>query len=90
MNIFILDGTKMLNRDSAHYYISHIMHFPDYYGHNLDALYDCLGEYDESTTVIILNSDELLANLGEYGESLLETFRQAADEPYAFHLIINQ
>ena len=79
----------MLDRDEAHQYIARVMHFPDYYGHNLDALYDCLGEYDETTTIIILNSEELLANLGEYGQRLLETLQQAAEEPYSFHLIIN-
>ena len=89
MNIFILDGTKMTDRESCHDYIARIMHFPDYYGHNLDALYDCLGEYDADSTVIILNKTILLMYLDDYGEKLLETLSDAADQPGSFHLIVN-
>ncbi|MBQ6654013.1 MAG: barstar family protein [Erysipelotrichaceae bacterium] len=89
MNIFILDGTKMTDRETCHNYIARIMRFPDYYGNNLDALYDCLGEFTDDSTVIILNKTILLMYLDDYGEKLLETFRDAAGEPASFHLIIN-
>lgn len=89
MIIFILDGLKMTDRQSAHRYIARIMHFPDYYGHNLDALYDCLGEYGSECSVIILNSRQMLENLQDYGKLLLETFRDAAAEPASFSLSIN-
>ncbi|MBO4537839.1 MAG: barstar family protein [Erysipelotrichaceae bacterium] len=89
MNIFILDGTKMTDRETCHHYIARIMHFPDYYGNNLDALYDCLGEYGPQSTVIIMNKTILLMYLDDYGEKLLETFRDAANEPASFNLIIN-
>ena len=89
MNIFILDGTRMTDRESCHQYIARIMRFPDYYGHNLDALYDCLGEFGTDSTVVILNKTILLMYLDDYGEKLLETFRDAANEPASFNLIIN-
>ena len=31
-------------RETAHTYLKEILHLPDYYGRNLDALYDCLCE----------------------------------------------
>ncbi len=38
-------------RRDIHSYIAAQMHFPDYYGHNLDALYDCLTDIAEPTAV---------------------------------------
>jgi ribonuclease inhibitor len=89
MNIFILDGTKMTDRQSCHQYLARILRFPDYYGNNLDALYDCLGEFSRESAIIIMNGLELEKNLGDYGKLLLETFRDAAAEPASFNLIIN-
>lgn len=43
---FILDAEKLNERETAHAYLKEIFDFPDYYGNNLDALYDCLTEMD--------------------------------------------
>ncbi len=38
-------------RREIHEYIAEKMAFPEYYGHNLDALYDCLTDIAEPTAV---------------------------------------
>jgi ribonuclease inhibitor len=38
-------------QDDVHTYISERFKFPDYYGKNLDALYDCLTDIGEYTCV---------------------------------------
>ena len=43
MNV-ILDARKLDEKKAAHEYLKKILSFPDYYGCNLDALYDCLSE----------------------------------------------
>lgn len=39
-----LDGKKLIGRIGMHKYLKEVFSFPDYYGCNLDALWDCLYE----------------------------------------------
>ena len=41
-----------------HRILAQTLSFPEWYGHNLDALYDCLTELPEETTVILSNWTE--------------------------------
>ena len=42
-------------RETAHTYLKEILHLPDYYGRNLDALYDCLCEIITKTTITVFH-----------------------------------
>lgn len=42
MNYLILEGSKTTNKESFLREIGLLLNFPDYYGHNWDALNDCL------------------------------------------------
>ena len=56
-------------RETAHTYLKEILRLPDYYGRNLDALYDCLCEIITKTTITVpcvIASD---GYLGEYGKA---------------------
>lgn len=44
MKIYELDGKLIASE--GHKYLKEALDFPDYYGENLDALYDCLTEFD--------------------------------------------
>ena len=52
--------------------------FPAYYGKNLDALFDVLTSCMTPIKMIIRYPDSITANLGDYGEKLLQVFAQAA------------
>ena len=74
-----LDGKGMVDRATAHDYLKQALQLPDYYGRNLDALYDLLTEWTEPMTIRVLNAKSLEAQLGRYGTALLNTLWQAAE-----------
>jgi ribonuclease inhibitor len=53
---FTLDALKLNERSQAHEYLAEAFNFPEYYGKNLDALYDCLSEMNIGK-ITIINSD---------------------------------
>ena len=64
-----LDGK--LIKEKGHDYLMEALDFPDYYGKNLDALYDCLCE---------IKCDIELVNADEVDTDIIETFQDAASE----------
>lgn len=53
----ILNGDKLETKGEMHEYLAKMLHLPDYYGHNLDALYDCLTDIGVETELVLLNWD---------------------------------
>lgn len=80
MSLFLLDGKDMTSRDEAYAVIAKEVLLPDYFGKNLDALYDCLTDLAADTQIVFVNTAILEENLGEYGEKILSCFRDAASD----------
>ncbi len=71
-----LDFKDLFTPRQIHEYIAEKLDFPDYYGKNLDALYDCLTDICEDTHITIKNYDIL-----DYRENrIINTFLDAAEE----------
>ena len=73
--MIILDASRLRERGAAHEYLKVRLSFPDYYGKNLDALYDCLTDMDE-TEIEFVNLD---AGAESYFARVLSVFREAAE-----------
>lgn len=79
MEKIILDGAKMTDKTAAHEHIAEMMGFPQWYGNNLDALWDMLSERDEAEIELTATA-AMLSALGTYGCRLLSCFFDAAAE----------
>ena len=81
VNRVTLDCARLLERQPAHAYLAEALSLPDYYGKNLDALYDCLT--DLGPTELTLEGPELLREAGGYAEMILNVILEAAEgNPY--------
>ena len=72
----IIDCENLLQKEQAHLYLAQMLDFPDYYGRNLDALFDCLTELGECT--ITLKGEHILHQTDCYGVKVLQVFEEAA------------
>lgn len=64
MKTIILNGLDIISMSDIHNIFSEELDFPEYYGRNLDALYDCLSEVTEEVEIVIKEREELSENLG--------------------------
>jgi len=85
----ILDGEKINNREELHVFLKDALELPDYYGHNLDALWDVLtGGVAMPLTIRWLHYQDSVRKLGEYSEHLLQLFRDVENELEGFRLLL--
>ena len=71
MKEIIIDGENVENMTDIHSIFAKELSFPEWYGNNLDALYDCLTDISEETTVTVVNRDTLFEKLNvRYGRFL--------------------
>lgn len=72
-NVYELDGSRLHDRAAAHDYLQEMLGFPEWYGKNLDALYDLLTGQTEETLIFISDADAA-------DEAVLETFTDAMED----------
>jgi len=88
MEIIRLNGWKMTDREAAHLYLKRKLSLPDHYGHNLDALWDCLSTDFRPKQIIIRHPERIVQQLGSYGEEMIKVFRDAAAENGSLQLSV--
>ena len=78
----IINGAAMLSRADAHAELARALELPEYYGANLDALWDCVSTMDAELTLV--RPAPMLNALKGYGCKLLATLYEAADDNAGF------
>lgn len=71
----ILDGHLIKDKKSLFQTLKSQINSEEFYGNNLDALWDILSSYQGEIRITVRNVDKLRNNLGEYADSLLELFK---------------
>lgn len=79
-----LDGAAMTTVALLHRQLQERLRFPDYYGANLDALWDCLQYIDLPLTVRWYHFASCQRQLGNYANRTLQTFQEAQAERAGF------
>ena len=75
-----IDLTGVDTYGEFHNRISAALSFPEYYGCNLDALYDMLTECAEERVITFLHTEEMKEALPSYVEKLQKLFADAVEE----------
>jgi len=75
MNNITLKLDKFSKKEELHSYLKKKMKFPDYYGENLDALFDCLTDISTDTAVDIKYDAE-----NELQRAVLAVFSDAVSQ----------
>lgn len=86
MNITI-NGSEICCIADIHEKLADALGFPEYYGMNLDALHDCLGDISEETSITITESDILTHRLGISYAKLMRVLNDIALENDNLYII---
>lgn len=81
MNHITLDFTGIKTYWELHEYLKNVFQLPDYYGHNMDALWDCLQcSFEEGTTIILKNLSALPKEMSPIISVIQTVFQKLEDE----------
>ena len=79
-----IDCTGLEDARQLHVKLKKELGFPDYYGYNLDALFDCLTDIGADTTIRL----EGFMTLGQWKDRFLNTIANACQENPQLDIIL--
>lgn len=88
----MIDGARMTSKEAVYSQLNRLFCFPNYFGNNLDALWDVLTEETEATTIYFKNVATLREQLDGYGEKLIRLFQnlEKRTDNYTVHFFENE
>ncbi len=88
MKSVVIYGSDYENIKQVHEFLAGELDFPDYYGENLDALYDVLTERDQPVRIEIHLEDIENADLLQALEKMTDVIADAVGENEAIELTV--
>lgn len=85
----LLEGAVLKSKEALHETLACALHLPPWYGGNLDALFDCLTDLSQETTLHLHHPEVLEQNLGPYVQRLIQMLQQAQRESKYFQLVLS-
>ena len=76
----VLDGLDIASLEEVDDRFAQALALPEWYGRNLDALFDCLTDPETAVTIRLLHRESLEERLGRRGLGLVRLLRRAAEE----------
>ena len=80
MDVITIDCTPVQTPEQLHVLLAEALEFPEYYGANLDALYDCLTDDFRDRELVLTNWHSLEYRLKDYSGKLLYVFHCACND----------
>ena len=77
---FVLEVSACETAEDLHRALAEGLHFPAWYGGNLDALHDCLTDLHEPTELIVLGTSALDELLGRRANAFRRVLNDSAEE----------
>lgn len=74
-NKYVIDGEKIEDKESLWNAVGEVIELPEYFGNNLDALSDVLQERDMRGKINVLNEEQFINILGDYGKIFLQVIK---------------
>lgn len=90
MKIILLDGAVINDFSDIHNKFKSQLNFPDYYGENLDALYDMLTDISEKIIIISVNSKLFEEKFTKKWSAFLRLMKDVEEEKENFSFIISK
>ena len=77
---FVLNVSACKSAEELHRALADGLHFPAWYGSNLDALHDCLTDLTEPTELVVCGESALDALLDRRAAAFRRVLRDSAEE----------
>lgn len=81
-----IDITGLITAEAIHDEVARALHLPDYYGKNLDALWDCLGDLDMPLTITWKDGGAATEEARAAGQAIHSLFLEFAAEESRFQI----
>lgn len=78
--VFYIDMTEVTTKEELQDLLVKELPLPDYYGRNLDALYDILTESAAGWNLIFYNTKNAARHLGKYFDALTRLAEEACED----------